>query len=131
MNCPIRRLLATRCLRWAKWRDLKHYYSQLNGMGRATGYDKPVLRLRLFTLAAMLSAALPAQAATVLVLRFHNDSQYSDLNWVGESVAGTLLQEYGQAGQIVPDREARAEGMKRLGLRPDADFTKATLIRLG
>jgi tetratricopeptide (TPR) repeat protein len=66
-----------------------------------------------------------------LVLRFHNDSQYSDLNWVGESISGTLEQEYGEAGEIALDRDARSEGMRRLSLRPDADFTKATMIRLG
>lgn len=65
------------------------------------------------------------------MLRFHNDSKYADLNWVGESISGTLAQEYGQAGQIALDRDARAAGMQRLSLKPDADFTKATMIRLG
>lgn len=35
------------------------------------------------------------------------------------------------ANQIVLERESRIEGMRRLSLRPDAAFTKATLIRLG
>jgi tetratricopeptide (TPR) repeat protein len=90
-----------------------------------------VLLLRVLTFAAVLFAARAAQSATVLVLRFHNDSQYSDLNWVGESISGTLEQEYGEAGEIALDRDARSEGMRRLSLRPDADFTKATMIRLG
>ena len=90
-----------------------------------------MLPLRILTLATLLFVAVRAQSATVLVLRFHNDSQYSDLNWVGESISGTLEQEYGQAGEIAIDRNARAEGLKRLALRPDADFTKATMIRLG
>jgi len=79
----------------------------------------------------MLAVALPPGPATVLVVQFHNDSQYPDLNWVGESVAETLMNEMGSANQIVLDRNARAEGMRRLSLRPDAGFTKATLIRLG
>jgi tetratricopeptide (TPR) repeat protein len=78
-----------------------------------------------------LAAANAAQPATVLVLQFHNNSQYSDLNWVGESVAETLRAEFSAANEIVLDRDSRAEGMRRLTLRPDADFTKATLIRLG
>ena len=71
------------------------------------------------------------QAATVLVLQFHNSSQYPDLIWVGESVAETLKSELSAQNQIVLGREARAEALRRLTLRPGADFTKATLIRLG
>lgn len=88
-----------------------------------------VLRILLFATVAF--AVPPLESATVLVLRFHNNSQYSDLNWVGESISGTLEQEYGQAGQIALDRDARAAGMQRLSLKPDADFTKATMIHLG
>lgn len=49
---------------------------------------------------------------------------------MGESVAETLRTEFSAANEIVLDRDSRAEGMRRLNLRPDADFTKATLIRL-
>ncbi|MBV9760013.1 MAG: tetratricopeptide repeat protein [Acidobacteriaceae bacterium] len=76
-------------------------------------------------------AAAPAFPSTVLVLQFQNHSQYSDLNWVGESIAETLMNEYAHANQIVFDRGSRAEAMHRLSLRPGATFTKATLIRLG
>ncbi|MFL6465377.1 MAG: tetratricopeptide repeat protein [Bryobacteraceae bacterium] len=71
------------------------------------------------------------QGATVLVLQFHNESQYSDLNWVGESIAETLRVELSANHQIALSRDSRAEGLRRLGLRPDAQFTKATLIKLG
>lgn len=86
---------------------------------------------RLFLLFCSLAAATPARSATVLVLQFHNNSQFTDLNWVGESIAETLRTEFSAANQIVLDRDSRAEGMRRLSLRPDAPFTKATLIRLG
>jgi tetratricopeptide (TPR) repeat protein len=66
----------------------------------------------------------------VLVLRFNNNSQYSELNWVGESIAETLRADFGQANQIVLDRATSLEGMKRLGLRSEANFTKASIIRL-
>jgi tetratricopeptide (TPR) repeat protein len=89
-----------------------------------------VLPLRAVLFAGALLAALPLQSATILVLRFHNNSQYPDLDWVGESVSETLDSEFAQANQIVLDRDSRTEGMKRLSLRPDADFTKATIIRL-
>lgn len=71
------------------------------------------------------------QGATVLVLQFHNDSQHTDLNWVGESIAETLRVEFSANDGIVLSRNSRAEGLQRLGLRSDAQFTKATLIKLG
>jgi tetratricopeptide (TPR) repeat protein len=92
---------------------------------------KSVKFRNLLFLAASLCFALPAHPATVLVLQFHNNSQYSDLDWVGESIAETLMNEFGAANEIVLDRASRAEGMQRLGLRSDALFTKATLIKLG
>ena len=87
--------------------------------------------LRLLLVVVAVLVAQPARSATVLVVRFHNSSAYPDLDWVGESVAETLRSEFNQSEQIVPDRNASAEGMNRLALRPDAVFTKATLIRLG
>jgi tetratricopeptide (TPR) repeat protein len=66
-----------------------------------------------------------------LVLQFHNNSPYSDLDWVGESVAETLMNEFAAANEIVVDRTSRAEATRRLSLRSDADFTKATLLRIG
>ncbi len=72
-----------------------------------------------------------ARPATVLILQFHNESQYSDLNWVGESIGETLRVEFSANDQIVLSRDSRAEGLRRLGLRADAQFTKATLIKLG
>ncbi len=39
--------------------------------------------------------------------------------------------EFGAANEIVLDRNSRAEGMRRLSVRPGAAFTKATIIRLG
>ncbi|MBV8551592.1 MAG: tetratricopeptide repeat protein [Acidobacteriaceae bacterium] len=88
--------------------------------------------LRRFSwLFAVLALAVPARPATVLVLPFHNSSQYSDLNWVGQSISETLKDEFGQLNEIVFDRDSVAESMQHLALRPDANFTKATLIRLG
>ena len=75
--------------------------------------------------------ATDASASTLLVLQFHNNSQYTDLDWVGESVAETLMAELSGANQIVLDRQARRDGLRQLSLRADAGYTKATIIRLG
>jgi tetratricopeptide (TPR) repeat protein len=86
------------------------------------------------SLAILLGFVFPcltARPATVLVLQFHNNSQYSDLNWVGESIAETLTTEFAGANQIAVDRASRAEAIRRLALRADGDFTRATLLRLG
>src|SRR3954452_24872762 len=72
-----------------------------------------------------------APASTVLVLQFHNSSRQTDLNWVGASIAERLRVEFSAANQIVLSRESQAEALRRLSLRPDADFTKASLIKLG
>lgn len=53
------------------------------------------------------------------------------MNWVGESVAETVMSELAAANQIVLDRSARAEGVRRLNLREGADYTKATIFHLG
>jgi tetratricopeptide (TPR) repeat protein len=89
-----------------------------------------VWRLPLLLLLASL-VAVRAQSATLLILPFQNNSTYEDLNWIGKSVAETLYTELGSRGQIVLDRPALREGLRRLTLRPDARFTKATIIKLG
>ena len=43
-------------------------------------------------------------ADTILVLDFHNASQYPDLNWVGESISQTLIEEFAGKGEIALDR---------------------------
>ena len=86
---------------------------------------------RAAVLALLAAVCALAQSATVLVLRFQNNSKFADLNWVGESIAETLRAEFAQANQIVLDRTTAADGMKRLGLRQEANFTKASVIRLG
>ncbi|MGI8962755.1 MAG: tetratricopeptide repeat protein [Bryobacteraceae bacterium] len=82
-------------------------------------------------LAASFLSAVPAHPAVVLVLQFHNNSEYPDLDWIGESIAERLMNEFGAANEIVLDRASRAEGMHRLSLRLRARFTTATLLKLG
>lgn len=103
-------------------------------MARLSSISLVSLRLvlrRILHLLGVCLVCLPAPSATVLVLQFHNNSQYSDLDWVGESIAETLMAEFGAANQIVVDRSSRAEATRRLALRSDANYTKATLLRIG
>ncbi len=86
---------------------------------------------RLLPLLFVLGFPLVAPGATVLVLQFHNSSHQNDLNWVGESIAERLRVEFSSGNQIVLGRESQTEALRRLSLRPDADFTKASLIKLG
>lgn len=86
---------------------------------------------RLLAFIIPLSFSFAAPASTVLVLQFHNGSRQSDLTWVGESIAERLRVEFGATNQIVLSRESQSEALHRLSLRPDAEFTKATLIKLG
>lgn len=85
----------------------------------------------LFFLLLLSLTSLRAQSATLLILPFQNNSSYEDLNWIGTSIAETLYAELGSRGQIVLDRSVLQEGFHRLTLRPDARFTKATIIKLG
>ncbi|MGA8029010.1 MAG: tetratricopeptide repeat protein [Bryobacteraceae bacterium] len=85
----------------------------------------------LLFLGSALVCASPLRPVTVVVVQFHNTSAYSDLNWVGESIAETLMDEFQANNQIVLGRNSRAAAMHRLSLRPGSEFTKATLIRLG
>lgn len=82
-------------------------------------------------LVAAFAFCVPAHPATVLVLPFHNTSHFSDLNWVGESISETLKAEFGALDEVVFDRDSVTKALNQLSLRPDAAFTKATLIRLG
>lgn len=84
-----------------------------------------------FGLSSLLAPSLIAASATVLITPLHNESQLADLSWIGESVAETLMSELGAEGQIVLDRDVREEGYRRLGLKPDTLYTKATILKLG
>lgn len=79
----------------------------------------------------ILAPFLRADPLTVLVTPFTGDSLAADVSWIGESISETITTELGAAGRIVLDRAARAEGYRRLGLKADTLYTKATLLKLG
>ncbi len=84
--------------------------------------------VRTLTLATLLAVALHAE--TVLVLPFVNRSA-ANLDWIGESLAETVRESLVSQGVLVLDRGARLEGYRRISLRPGADITHASIIKLG
>ena len=71
------------------------------------------------------------QAETVLVLPFFNLSKNSNLDWVGESVAGTMQEAFASEGLVALDRDDRVEAYRRLSIRPYVLLTKASVVKLG
>src|SRR5271157_6151539 len=84
---------------------------------------------RLLLLAALFGGALGAE--TVLVLPFFNHSKSANLDWIGESVAETVRDALSSEGLLVLDREDRLEAYRRLSLRPGAEITHASIIKIG
>jgi tetratricopeptide (TPR) repeat protein len=72
-----------------------------------------------------------AQAETVLVLPFFNESGSQNIDWIGESIAETLHESLATQNVLVLSREDRLEGCRRLSIRPNAVLTHATIIKLG
>src|SRR5271157_5105086 len=85
--------------------------------------------VRYVTLAVVLCCALRAE--TVLVLPFANHSAAANLDWIGESIAETVGDALASQGLLVLDREDRLEGYRRLSLRPGAELTRASVIKIG
>ncbi len=85
--------------------------------------------LRLLGLAIIVCASLRAE--TVVVLRFANHANSAGLDWIGESIAETVQDALASEGQLVLGREARAEAYRRLSLRPGAELTHASIVKVG
>jgi tetratricopeptide (TPR) repeat protein len=87
--------------------------------------------LRLAALTALLLCCLPLRAQTVLVIPFFNHTKSASLDWIGESISETVHDAFSSEGLAVLDREDRLEGYRRLSLRPGAEFTRASIIKIG
>ena len=85
----------------------------------------------LVTLGAVVCLSVPLVANNVLVLPFINASRTANLDWIGESVSETIREALATHGIIVLNREDRQEAYRRLGLRSDANPTRATLLKIG
>src|SRR5262245_36722159 len=84
---------------------------------------------RFLALAVLICGALRAE--TALVLPFFNHSQSTNLDWIGESIAETVRDSLSSEGLLVLDREDRLEAYRRLSLRPGAEVTHASIIKIG
>lgn len=83
------------------------------------------------SVAAMLLCAAGLRADSVLVVPFFNHSNNPSLDWIGESIAESLQDSLASEGVLVLNRDDRLEGYRRLSLRPGAELTHASIIKLG
>jgi len=84
---------------------------------------------RFWLLLAVCTGVLHAD--TVLVLPFFNHSKTASLDWIGESIAETLRDVLASQNLLVLDREDRLEAYRRLSLRPGAELTHASIMKIG
>ena len=70
-------------------------------------------------------------AETVLVLPFFNQSDSSNVDWIGESIAENVRESLSAEGVLALDREDRLEAFRRLSLRSNAVLTRASIIKAG
>src|SRR5579863_937358 len=71
------------------------------------------------------------RADTELVLPFFNHSKSANLDWIGESISETVRDALASEGLLVLDRLDRLEAYRRLSLRPGAEVTHASIIKIG
>jgi tetratricopeptide (TPR) repeat protein len=84
---------------------------------------------RILVLAVLACGAM--RADTALVLPFFNHSNSANLDWIGESIAETVRDALSSEGLLVLDRVDRLEAYKRLSLRPGAEITHASIMKIG
>ena len=84
---------------------------------------------RILSLAVLFAGAL--RGDTALVLSFFNHAKSASLDWVGESIAQSVRDALASEGILVLDREDRMEAYRRLSLRPGAELTHASILKIG
>ncbi len=84
---------------------------------------------RLLALFVLLAGLLHAE--TTLVLPFFNHTKSPNLDWVGESIAESVRDSLASEGLLALDREDRLEAYRRLSLRPGAELTHASILKVG
>ena len=87
------------------------------------------IRRRLAVYLLLFTGALNAE--TTLVLPFFNHSKSTSLDWVGESIAESVRDALASEGILVLGREDRLEAYRRLSLRPGAELTHASILKIG
>src|SRR5437899_174412 len=84
---------------------------------------------RIIPLFFLLCAGLRAE--TALVLPFFNHTKSPGLDWIGESISESVRDSLAADGILVLDREDRMEAYRRLSLRPGAELTHASVLKVG
>src|SRR3989442_11606994 len=84
---------------------------------------------RLLALVVLVCGALRAE--TVLVLPFFSHCKSSNLSWIGESIVDGVHDSLASEGLLVLDGEDRLEAYRRLSLRPGAELTRASVLKIG
>src|SRR5436305_11576584 len=84
---------------------------------------------RIFSLALLFAGLVHAD--TALVLSFFNHAKAANLDWVGESIAQSVRDALASEGVLVLEREERLEAYRRLSLRPGAELTHASILKIG
>jgi Flp pilus assembly protein TadD len=84
---------------------------------------------RTLVMLALCAGALRAE--TALVLPFFNHAKSANLDWIGESIAESVRDTLASEGLLVLDREDRLEAFHRLSLRPGAELTHASVMKIG
>jgi len=85
----------------------------------------------MYRLLLFLLFCFSARAETVLVLPFFNHSNSANLDWIGESFAESVGDSLSSEGVLVLDRATRLEAYRRLSMRPSAEITHASIIKIG
>src|SRR4051812_14573177 len=85
--------------------------------------------LRSLGVAVLLCGALYGE--TTLVLPFFNHSKSPNLDWIGESIAESVSDSLSCEGILVLDRVDRLEAYRRLSVRPGAELTHASVLKIG
>ena len=83
-------------------------------------------------LAVLGSTQVFADAGSVLVLPFENQSGDRNLDWIGEGIAELIVERLtSEPGLYVMPREDRLTGFEKLGLPETATISRATAMKLG
>jgi tetratricopeptide (TPR) repeat protein len=85
--------------------------------------------VRFLVLTALFCGAIDAE--TVLVVPFFNHAKSHNLDWIGESIAEAVQDSLASEGLLVLGREDRLEAYRRQSLRPGAEITHASIIKIG
>jgi tetratricopeptide (TPR) repeat protein len=86
---------------------------------------------RIWGLVVLFCCTCVLRADTTLVLPFFNHSKSPNLDWIGESIAETVHDALASEGLLALDRADRLEAYRRLSLRPGAELTRASILKIG